>query len=60
MKTLTIVEKESKKDDLSYWQKKSASDRLSAVEFLREQFYIIQGYQTTPTIIYAINLIDPD
>ncbi|MBI4668514.1 MAG: hypothetical protein HY747_04910 [Elusimicrobia bacterium] len=37
-----------------YWQKCSAEQRLSAVEFLREQFYLIAGFKTVPRLVRSV------
>jgi hypothetical protein len=40
---ITIVDKEDPKDTRSFWPQKSSEERISTVEFLKEQFYSIQG-----------------
>ena len=41
-----------------FWKKRSPEERLSAVEFLREQYYIIQGYKEIPSIIRKLNIVE--
>ena len=41
-----------------YWKNKSPEERLSAVEFLREQCYVIQGYKSVPSIIRKLRLAE--
>ena len=41
-----------------FWKKKSPEERLSAVEFLREQYYIVRGYKETPSIIRKLNIVE--
>ena len=55
---LVIVDKDDDEETRRYWQQKSPEERLSAVEFLREQFYIIQGYQSVPRIKRDLKLVD--
>jgi len=40
-----------------FWAKRSVEERLSAVEFLREQFYAIAGYPSLPRLVRKIRLI---
>jgi hypothetical protein len=58
MKKLTIKDKEGSEDVLDYWKNKTPEERVSTVELLREQFYIIQGYKSIPRLTHVINLID--
>jgi outer membrane biogenesis lipoprotein LolB len=55
---LVIIDKEDDEETRLFWQQKSPEERLSAVEFLREQFYIIQGYQAVPRIKRELNIVD--
>jgi len=41
-----------------YWREKSAEERLGAVEFLREQFYIIQGHKSVPLIERVLRVME--
>jgi hypothetical protein len=40
------------------WRDKSSEERLDAVEFLREQYYIIRGYETVPRIVKELRLVE--
>ena len=55
---LVILDKDDGETIRLFWQQKSPEERLSAVEFLREQFYIIQGYQSVPRIKRELNMVD--
>ena len=55
---LVILDNEDEETTRRFWQQKSPEERLSAVEFLREQFYIIQGYQSVPRIKRELNIVD--
>jgi len=39
-----------------FWKNKSPDERLSAVEFLREKYYIIQGDKVPPSIIRKLHI----
>jgi len=41
-----------------FWKNKSPEERLSAVEFLREHYYIIQGYKVPPSIIRELRIVE--
>ena len=56
--SLVVVEKESEKEDLSFWRQRTPEERLSAVELLREQYYAIQGHKTVPRIIKTLRIIE--
>ena len=58
MKKITVLEKENADLDRLYWLKKSPEERLSAVEFLREQFYSIQGFTSIPRLTKSINVAE--
>ena len=51
-----IVGRHEKNNDLQYWLSKSHSDRISAVEFLREQHYALSGYKTIPRMVKDITI----
>ena len=57
-KKITVLEKENADLDRLYWMKKSPEERLSAVEFLREQFYAIKGYATVPRLVKKIHIAE--
>jgi hypothetical protein len=41
MKTISIIKKDIDNNDHEFWKTKTPEERLSAVEFLREQCFII-------------------
>jgi len=43
-----------------YWMKKTPEERLDTVEFLREQFYAIQGYRQIPRIKKVVHKVEMD
>ena len=53
-----IINKDEEDGTRRFWQQKSPEERLSAVEFLREQYYIIRGYQSVPRIKRELNIVD--
>ena len=58
MRKIIIVEKENEEVDRHYWMSKSPEDRLSTVEFLREQFYVIQGFASVPRLTKKICIVE--
>ena len=58
MKKITILVEENEELDRLYWIKKSPEERLSAVEFLREQFYAIQGFPSFPRLTKKIHIAE--
>lgn len=60
MKKIFIIKRDEKNNDHEFWKGKTAEERLSAVEFLREQCYIIQGYDRRPSIVRKISIREPD
>jgi hypothetical protein len=56
IKKIAVLEKENLETERRYWAMKSPEERLSAVEFLREQFYAIQGYTSLPRLTRKIHL----
>lgn len=48
---LNIVKQSDKNSDLQFWLSKTESERISAIEFLREQFYVLSGYKTIPRLV---------
>ena len=55
---IRIVDRQDGEADRLFWQKKSPGERLSAVEFLREQCYAIQGFKAMPRIIKELHIAD--
>jgi hypothetical protein len=58
MKKIIILEKENEEINRHYWMRKSPEERLSAVEFLREQFYAIQGFASIPRLNKKIRIVE--
>ena len=58
MQKIRIVNTEDDEHALSYWAQKRPEERLSAVELLREHFYIIRGHRTLPRITRVLKLVD--
>jgi hypothetical protein len=58
MKKIIVLEKENADLDRIYWLKKSPEERLSAVEFLREQFYSIRGFTSIPRLTKSVNIAE--
>jgi len=56
MKKIIVLENESQAADRLFWEKRTPEERLSAVEFLREQFYAIKGYATVPRLVKKIHV----
>jgi hypothetical protein len=57
---ISIIQRNEKNTDHEFWRAKTAEERLSTVEFLREQCYIIQGYDRPPSIIRKVSVRDLD
>lgn len=58
---ISLVDKDDKdKDEKArlFWLNKSPEERLSAVEFLREQYYIIQGYQLVLPMLRELRIVE--
>ena len=55
---LAILDREDMNETRLFWTMRSAEDRLSAVEFLREHFYITQGYKRVPSIVFKYNIVE--
>ena len=58
-KILHIVDREDDESARLFWKNKSPEERLNAVEFLREQCYVIRGFKSTPTIIRKLQIVNP-
>jgi hypothetical protein len=59
MKKISIIKRGEENSDHEFWKTKTPEERLSAVEFLREQYYIIQGYDQRPSIFRKISIRKP-
>jgi Arc/MetJ family transcription regulator len=57
---IRVLDNEKSVSDLKYWMKKTPEERLDTVEFLREQFYAIQGYRKIPRIKKVVNKVEMD
>jgi len=57
-KTIFVNKKEDDEMARLFWKNKSPEERLSAVEFLREHYYIIQGYKVPPSIIRELRIVE--
>ena len=58
MKQVTIRKRTEKNTDYEFWKTKTPEERLEAVELLREQCYLIQGYDRLPLIVRKISIRD--
>jgi hypothetical protein len=58
LKNLTILVNKKEDDEMTrlFWKNKSPEERLSAAEFLREQYYAMQGYKVAPSIIRELHI----
>jgi hypothetical protein len=56
-KLIHVVDRHDDEATRLFWKSKSPDERLSAVEFLREQCYVIQGYKAAPSIIRELRLV---
>jgi hypothetical protein len=54
---INILDKEDEEGTRLFWKTKSAEERVSAVEFLREQFYLINGFDKVPSIALHIQVL---
>ena len=57
---INVLHNENSAADLHYWMKKTPEERLDTVEFLREQFYAIQGYRKIPRLKKVVHKIEMD
>ena len=58
-KIAIVVDGDNEKETFLFWKGKSPEERISAVEFLREQYYIINGCKTTPRIVRDLRMVKP-
>ena len=54
---ISIVDKDDVDSAIAYWKEKTPEERLSAVEFLREQYYLILGLDDIPRISKTVNIV---
>ena len=55
-----VIRISSKEDEAAtrrFWLDKSPEERLDAVEFLREQYYVIRGDETIPRLIKKLQMV---
>jgi hypothetical protein len=57
-RVIRISNKEEQEVTRLFWRDRSPEERLDAVEFLREQYYIIRGYKTAPRIVKELHLVE--
>jgi len=55
---ISFIDKNEDEEARLFWVSKSPEERLSAVEFLREQYYIIQGYQNVPQMTRHLRIVE--
>jgi hypothetical protein len=56
-----VIRISSKEDEAAtrrFWLDKSPEERLDAVEFLREQYYVIRGYETVPRLVKELHVVE--
>jgi len=54
---IRITSKEDEAATRLFWRDKTPEERLDAVEFLREQYYVIRGYETVPRLIKELHMV---
>ena len=55
---IRISNKEDEAATRIFWLDKTPEERLEAVELLREQYYVIRGYETVPRITKELHLVE--
>jgi len=55
---IRISNKEDEAATRIFWLDKTPEERLEAVELLREQYYVIRGYETVPRIIKELHMVE--
>jgi hypothetical protein len=56
-----VIRTSSKEDEAAtrqFWLDKTPEERLDAVEFLREQYYVIRGYREVPRLIKKMHMVE--
>jgi len=56
-----VIRISSKEDEAAtrrFWLDKSPEERLDAVEFLREQYYVIRGYKKVPRLVKELRVVE--
>ena len=54
---IRVLREEDEEETRLFWRMKSPEERLSAVELLREQYYVIRGYATCPSIVREFRIL---
>ncbi len=54
--SLVIVDSKEEKNEIAFWRSRSAEDRIGAVEMLREQYYAVCGFASTPRLVKEMRL----
>jgi hypothetical protein len=44
-------------DDWKFWLSRTPEERVGTVEFLRRQYYLIQGYREVPRLVKEVQVI---
>jgi len=55
---ITVVDTDDAAGDVLFWKNKTPEERLDAVELLREQYYVIQGYKDIPRIERVVRVVE--
>jgi hypothetical protein len=55
---IRISTKEDEGATRLFWKDKTPEERLDAVEFLREQYYVIRGYKEIPRLIKKLHVVE--
>jgi len=55
---IRISSREDEEATRLFWLSKSPEERLDAVEFLREQYYVVRGYRTVPRLIKELRMVE--
>lgn len=57
-KDIVVLDRDDAAKDVLFWKNKTPEERLNAVELLREQYYVIQGYKDIPRIERVIRIVE--
>jgi hypothetical protein len=50
--------KEDEEETRRFWLDQSPEERLDSVECLREQYYVIRGYETVPRLVKELHVVE--
>ncbi len=56
--SVEILDPKHGKQEGDFWRDRSPEERVSAVELLREQYYVVSGYTSTPRLVRELNLVE--